>query len=732
MDITADGGRFVFTSEPLGGNIPQIWVADINPDSTDGAPSISDVTLSPNYVLTDGSTASTFSAKVTGGDDGPPKTCFETFKEGVYQGADVLVNHVMFDNGTNGDVTAGDGVYTIEGVRGERIEPGEYAIRMHAAVPRHVMAIHAGPLTVSTEPICYTLTLSHTGSGSDPVTTPNKSSGCGQVGEFVVNESITLTANPAAGWAVSNWRGTDDDSSMASSNTLTMPAADHTVQVVYQGMETPTVVPIATPPSVQSNADTFESDNSCAEARTITPNGTRQEHSFHNEGDTDWLRFDAESGQKYRIEVQTRANSRADVTLEVYSECGGSLESKFEETFTPGVRLDLSSTSNTTLYLKIFNFDPKVFGAEAVYSVSVTQRQSNKGAVILLEGRLKMNDRLQSNIHNVIQRAYHLFKDNGYSDDEIYYMGFDPSASGYDAAASSTNLQTAITTWAQDKVGPNNPLTIYLMDHGGLDNFYVDEPNGVRLRPQDLDAWLTELQTKKPGLKINVIIEACNSGSFIDGDESISGEDRLIITSTNAKNVAYASAEGAQFSDRFLTSLREGYGMSNSFWDAQFSVNRLYSLQQPWIDANGNGIPNEAADGGKVTSDHNPATDNLPADTWAPYIVKVEGPQVIANGTGTLRAEVRDNKSVKKVWATVYAPSAELPTRAEELVPEDVPIIDFQTLGSDLFSGTFDDFTEVGTYQIAFYAEDNDGLKARLAVLEVGMGTTIYLPLVDR
>lgn len=35
-----------------------------------------------------------------------------------------------------------------------------------------------------------------------------------------------------------------------------------------------------------------------------------------------------EAGQQYRIEVQTRANSVADVILEVYAECDGSLEKK--------------------------------------------------------------------------------------------------------------------------------------------------------------------------------------------------------------------------------------------------------------------------------------------------------------------------------------------------------------------------------------------------------------------
>ncbi len=79
---------------------------------------------------------------------------------------------------------------------------------------------------------CYTLTRSHSGQGSDPTATPNKSTGCG-VGQYVAGEAISLTAAPAAGWRVAGWDGTNDDSSTNLDNSITMPAATHTVTVVY-------------------------------------------------------------------------------------------------------------------------------------------------------------------------------------------------------------------------------------------------------------------------------------------------------------------------------------------------------------------------------------------------------------------------------------------------------------------------------------------------------------------
>ena len=81
-------------------------------------------------------------------------------------------------------------------------------------------------------PTCYALTRSHTGQGSDPVATPNQSDVCG-VGQYVAGESITLTATPATGWRVAGWVGTNNDGSTSASNTLAMPAADHTARVNY-------------------------------------------------------------------------------------------------------------------------------------------------------------------------------------------------------------------------------------------------------------------------------------------------------------------------------------------------------------------------------------------------------------------------------------------------------------------------------------------------------------------
>ncbi|PKO13234.1 MAG: hypothetical protein CVU39_20260 [Chloroflexi bacterium HGW-Chloroflexi-10] len=82
-------------------------------------------------------------------------------------------------------------------------------------------------------PTCYALTLSHTGSGSNPSASPANSTGC-SAGQYVAGATISLSgAVPSAGWQISGWTGTTNNDSTAAANTVTMPANAHSVGVNY-------------------------------------------------------------------------------------------------------------------------------------------------------------------------------------------------------------------------------------------------------------------------------------------------------------------------------------------------------------------------------------------------------------------------------------------------------------------------------------------------------------------
>ena len=384
--------------------------------------------------------------------------------------------------------------------------------------------------------------------------------------------------------------------------------------------------------------------------------------------------------------------------------------------------------------MRLANEDANQAGDKVRYTISVRALNADAGnrALILVAGRLKGTDSLQKNIHNVTNAVYKLFQRNGYTDDDIWYLATDSSLPGYDAALSKKSLHTAITAWAKDKVGSDGVLTLYLMDHGSPETFYLDELSGQRLSPNDLNSWLNELESSAPQVKINVFIEACQSGSFITNPGSISKAGRVVITSSNAESDARASKDGAYFSDHLLTWLHQDYNLAVAFAEASSVARAIFSLQRAMLDADGNGVPNEFTDSNAAAKRSFAYAGTL-APEWSPHIFAVQPPPAITNFRGTIEADVRDDAQVRQVWAVVYPPDYVPPPAGQELQPEVLPTFLLTALDNgNRYAGEFTGFTQSGTYRIIVHAEDNEGLVARPVVLEVNAGSQLYLPLVTR
>jgi LysM repeat protein len=98
------------------------------------------------------------------------------------------------------------------------------------------MPASAQAVSVTYSKICYTLSLSVAGGvGAVPSADPTNSTGC-SAGSYHAGESITLTANPDIGWAVSSWTGTTGGAPTDLTNTLTMPASTHAASVTYEAI----------------------------------------------------------------------------------------------------------------------------------------------------------------------------------------------------------------------------------------------------------------------------------------------------------------------------------------------------------------------------------------------------------------------------------------------------------------------------------------------------------------
>jgi hypothetical protein len=117
---------------------------------------------------------------------------------------------------------------------------------------------------------CYALTLGHTGNGTDPTASPANSSGC-PAGQYLEGQSINLSgAVPNSGWQIAGWFGTSNDTSTASTNSLMMPASNHSAGVNYS------VIPTGTTVTFQEGVSAYNStiDTHIKQASPTTAFGT--------------------------------------------------------------------------------------------------------------------------------------------------------------------------------------------------------------------------------------------------------------------------------------------------------------------------------------------------------------------------------------------------------------------------------------------------------------------------
>ncbi|NJN66945.1 MAG: hypothetical protein HC884_09615 [Chloroflexaceae bacterium] len=366
--------------------------------------------------------------------------------------------------------------------------------------------------------------------------------------------------------------------------------------------------------------------------------------------------------------------------------------------------------------------------------------------MVIVAGRLKPNDAIQKNIHAVTNAAYRLYQQQGYPAEHIFYLATDTTldADGdgkadVDGEATRSNLEAALVTWAVDKVGPDRPLTLYLMDHGDYDQLYLDNPLGETVGPAQLHAWLSEIEQEQPGTRIRVMVESCYSGSFIDPVQTLSQVGRTIISSTTAQNVAYASEEGAVFSDYLLGGLRQGHTLVGSFQKAFWSVTAAHAEQVPWIDVNGNGIPNEPADFDGGSGTQPPLPPPPPDEVWPPYVSATSATLTLEAGKGIVRAQVWDDQAVRQVWAVIYPPSYEPPPADEQLAQVALPTIVLLEAEHNWYTAAYNDFDEAGVYRVVIYALDRDGLEGQPVTLDLPVppggddpqeAIQVYLPLV--
>jgi hypothetical protein len=290
---------------------------------------------------------------------------------------------------------------------------------------------------------------------------------------------------------------------------------------------------------------------------------------------------------------------------------------------------------------------------------------------------------------------------------------------------SMANIRDAIQDWARTRVGLGLPLWVYLADHGQVDRFHNDV--GETVTAAELNLWLSNIEATSGVDQVNVVIDACHSGSFIDtyqsgdyGLDEISGHGRVVVGSTTSRWFAYAPyivpgqpVPLMYFSDGFWHALDHGHDVWSAFLAGRATVEAAgqlcgdydYVCQRPWLDDTGDAWF-DAADGQMAQGRGLAASFG---GAIAPYIDWLEVSDV-AEGQATISAQVRDDGSVTRVWARVFAPSFEPPESTDGSVPiVEVPEVELYSTGDDAYQLEYSGFIEAGMYQVVLYALDDEG-----------------------
>jgi len=302
--------------------------------------------------------------------------------------------------------------------------------------------------------------------------------------------------------------------------------------------------------------------------------------------------------------------------------------------------------------------------------------------------------------------AYRVLTYQGYTNDTIYYLSSDRNLDlngdripDVDADATNSNLQSAITQWANDA----ESLVVYLTGHGGDGTFRMSETE--TLNAQDLASWLDELQGTMGGL-VTMIYDACESGSFVSKLAPPSGRQRIIITSTSPGEPAYFLSQGAlSFSYPFWSQIFSGAKIYDAYVMAKDVVGVAIGAaksQTPEIDDNGNGIGNEKDDGDLARNKYIGKGFVTAGDI--PLISTISPDQVLSGQTSaTITVEIVSTGRITKVWGVVYSPNL-ISTPGNPIT--DLPSFDLTCIDQEKkkYEGTYNDFTVGGTYTITVYA----------------------------
>ncbi|MDP2647072.1 MAG: Ig-like domain-containing protein [Desulfobacterales bacterium] len=299
--------------------------------------------------------------------------------------------------------------------------------------------------------------------------------------------------------------------------------------------------------------------------------------------------------------------------------------------------------------------------------------------------------------------AFDTLFNRGYRSDNIKYLSHQSYSENpnVDAGATKINLENAITQWATDA----DEFVLYLNGHAGKGKFTIGENES--LTASELDAWLDALQDQR-NIKVIIIYEACNSGSFLPVLAAKGDQVRILISSADADQRAWLVSDGTvSFSWSFWTRTGAGFNVYDAFANATKAISNHYG-QTPLIDTNGDGKFNEKAD--KEYASNVYIGYKAVSAAEFPEVATVSPPQFLTDETSaTVFADgVIGATNIVRVWATVLRPDFD-PGPVDDPVTY-LPEVELTDKGNSSYKGIYDKFGVDGRYILTVYAKDDDGL----------------------
>ncbi|MFC1592102.1 C13 family peptidase, partial [Thermodesulfobacteriota bacterium] len=308
-------------------------------------------------------------------------------------------------------------------------------------------------------------------------------------------------------------------------------------------------------------------------------------------------------------------------------------------------------------------------------------------------------------IEKSARSAYRALRHQGYQEDDIYYMS--PAGTvGVDAAPSLLYLQGHIQQLAIDNA--TSDLVVYMIGNGDDGTFTISASE--TLAAADLDTWLDDFQNTT-GREVSVIYDACKAASFVPQLTPPAQKKRVVIASTGADQSAYMLSSGSvSFSNYFWTRVAGGTNLRDSFVDARNAMQKMcgylgFAPPASSMDDNGDGVY-DGRDGRDAR--YRTLGTGIMLAGIDPIIGAVNL-NLTLQGTAvaTLWAEnMTATAPIQRVWAVVvppgYVPGD--PANPVTVLPE----VELSAAGDGRYEGSWDEFTEVGTYNIAIYVMDVD------------------------